>query len=225
MKKLITIGCVALFALGICLMVRGYIGSRRIINQITNNNKHQSDTVTEADTWHDRWKTEHAEKVAIQGTLKSLEITDAAQLDVATQRVQIQRRQIEGLQKVVVDLKGKFTSEIIRDSTGTHIKYKDSTISAIATVVGDSVDVEYSVTAPIFLTQYWKRKWLLSKKTHYVDGYSTNPNVHITNLQSIRINSVEPGRFGVGPYLGIGYDGVSFKPSLGICISYSLFRF
>jgi hypothetical protein len=202
--------------------IRGCVTAHKAIDQAMANGAHQSDTV--AQHWYDRWKTEHSEKVAIQGTLQAVELTNMAQLDEATKRVQIQRRQIEGLQKVVATVKGRFTTTVIRDTDRVYIAYQDSTISAMATLTGDSVNVDYDVTVPIYLTQYWRRKWLFGRKTHYVDGYSSNPNAHITNLQSVRINAKEPGRFGVGPYVGVNYDR-GFKPSIGICLTYSLIRF
>jgi hypothetical protein len=220
MKQTIILVLLVGLAAVACLGIRGCINANKVITQSTANGKQQSDTV--AQHWHDRWKSEHAEKVAIQGTLQAIEITNAAQLDQATARVQIQRRQIEGLQKVVASINGQFNAKVIRDTDHVYIAYRDSTVTALATLTGDSVNVEYSVTVPIYLTQYWKRKWFLGRKTHYVDGYSTNPSAHITNLQSIRINAKEPGRFGVGPFLGVTTEG---KIGVGICVSYSLFRF
>ncbi len=171
---------------------------------------------------YDQYKTEHARKEVIESDLKTVKITEARELDEASQRLQVKERQIEGLQKVVAKVKGSFSTKVIHDTVGTVIvEYKDSNLTATARVVNDDVQVDYSINVPIHLTQYWKRPWFLGKKTHYADAYSTNPNAHITNLKSIKI-SKEPGRFGIGPFFGIGYD---LKPTFGISLQYSLIRF
>lgn len=52
-----------------------------------------------------------------------------------------------------------------------------------------------------------------------------NPNVRITGMQGVKVGSSAPGRFAIGPYIGFGYDGSGWKPSIGVSLQYSLIRF
>lgn len=180
--------------------------------------KHTSDTDTH---WFDQYKSEHDKRVAVEGSLNELQVSYEADIDTATKRLQIGKRQIEGLQNLLANATGNFTAVVIHDTDVQKFYYKDSSIQEHAVISDDTAHISYDVTLPIHLAQYWHRPWLLGKKTHYVDGYSDAPNVHITDLKSIRVGGKEPGRFGVGPYVGISLNG----PSIGIALTYSLLRF
>lgn len=201
------------------LAIRSCRINAKDLQQVTANSKQANDSVFSY--WVDRFNTEHASKVVIQGDLNTVKITEGKELDEASQRLQIKDRQIEGMQRAVASVKGKFTTKVVHDSNLIFVAYRDSNFTETATVTGDNVAVDYTVKVPIYLTQYWKRPWFLGKKVHYVDGYSGNPNAHITNLQSVKITK-DPGRFGIGPFIGISSD---LKPAIGISLHYSLIRF
>lgn len=91
------------------------------------------------------------------------------------------------------DLVQGMNGKIPDDSTGANWKgfvftYKDDFISEQGFVDSMRTVVYYDIYVPVGITSYWKRKWLLGKKRYFIDGYSANPNVHITGLEGISIN-------------------------------------
>ena len=70
-----------------------------------------------------------------------------------------------------------------------------------------------------------KYGFLNLKTKTLVDISMSNPNSKVTGISEFKINDNDKlGKFSVGPYIGITYDN-KIKPSFGIGIQYSLFKF
>ena len=216
MNKYLFIACCALLTISI-ISLRTCQAEKNALQVSSFNAKHANDSVK---YWIDKSGIEHAQALEMEGKYDELANSYAGDMDAAAGRLQIKDRQIDGLQNAIANVKGGFSVKVIHDTTAETFYYRDSSMQETATITDDTAHVSYDVTVPVHLTQYWHRTWLFGKKTHYVDGYSENPDVHITNLQSVRILK-EPGRWGLGPYIGVSLNG----PSLGIALTYSLIRF
>lgn len=90
----------------------------------------------------------------------------------------------------------------------------------------DKVKIDLEVYDSISFATSWKRDKWFHRKTLYTEAISKNPDTKVVFLQSVNVKQSEPGRFSLGPYIGIGV-GESLSPSVqvGIGLQYSLFRF
>lgn len=209
---------------------RGYVHFGQQLQLIKHDVVYKEDT---ASHWRDEYNREHAKNISLVEDRSTAEILHSKEISQAASAVHAKDKQIEGLQRLLTDVKGQFTADIDTVRHGEITKqfnYADSFSKFSGKEVANKEIMQYDIRVPVILNAYWKRPHEIigigfGKREHYIDGYSTNPNVHIDSLSNIRILQKEPGRFGIGPYAGIATDGLSIRPSVGIALTFSLIRF
>jgi hypothetical protein len=112
----------------------------------------------------------------------------------------------------------------INDKDYKRFSYKSPYLT-LEGVLADTPYINYSTFDSLIVTTYFKKKWFLGKKETFVDAYSLNPNAHISGLVGLKVATEKPKRFGLGPYIGYGYSGDKWQPSVGLSLQYSLIRF
>ncbi len=101
------------------------------------------------------------------------------------------------------------------------LSFRDSTFLSIEGVVPESPQtLKVKAEAKISVTDYWKRKWFLGKKTFYTDITTNNPYIHLDGAQSVK-REPKP-TLKIRPAIGFGgtYTPLSqkiyFGPQAGI---------
>lgn len=201
--------------------IRGAIAHRQQLKAIAQSVEGYDSKIS---YWKDSYNVEHAKNIAVQADEESISTLYVHKMDSLSERLRIARKNIEAFQNVTAQATGGYTAKVIHDTLQLTFHHTDSFFTEKVVIRGDSARVDWSISMPINLTQYWRRSWFLGRKTHYIDGYSDMPNVHITNLKSVRINAKEPRRWGIGPQVGITYDN-GLRPTFGLSLSYQLIRF
>jgi hypothetical protein len=229
MKPLhVTILLAVIAVLGI-LFVTGYFDKKQAVQQLTTGIKRKDDTTTH---WRDLYNTEHASNISLQQDLQTTRIIHEKELKEAAVRLNVKDKQIQNLNQFVATLQASFTAPVDTtrrgDTTASTIHVDPFSVFNTFTI-GDKQTVNYKITVPIRLTQYWKRPHSFlgiryGDPVNYIDGYSTNKNVRIDSLSNVRILAKPPGRWGVGPYFGYGTNGTGFTWNAGFSIHYSLIR-
>src|SRR5699024_7357646 len=75
------------------------------------------------------------------------------------------------------------------------------------------------------LTKYEQGTGFLNlRKRQYLDVHFNNPIFKPLNVTGFEITP-KPKRFGIGPYIGYGFNGRKWTPSIGISVHYDLIRF
>lgn len=105
------------------------------------------------------------------------------------------------------------------------INYKDKWLKLKGFVNADSA-WQYRVTDSIGLVTYWRRQHWYSKRELLIDGFSFNPNTHLTGLTAIKLNAAQPKKWGVGFVVayGVGKD-LTLQPFVGVGIQRNFIRF
>ncbi len=216
--------------------LRGYIHFGKVQKEIKHDIVYSN---SNTEHWIGEYNREHAKASALEedrataNALHSKEIHQAA-LDIGQKD-----KQIEGLQRLVAKLKGSFTEPVDttkRGDTTSSFVHTDSFSKFNGVIVNNKETITYDINVPVVLNPYWKRAHHFlgiqyGNIEHYIDGHSDNPNVHLDSLSDIRILQKRPGRFGIGPYLGIPVNENIFKEnvfknvSIGVALTYSLIRF
>ena len=107
----------------------------------------------------------------------------------------------------------------LKDSTTEYnFKYNDHWLSLNGTI-GKTPVINYLFKDSIILTTYRKNKKL------YIDAYSLNPNVQLTGITNLQLANDKQTRFAIGPYVGYGWNGRKWSPSVGVSIQYSFIKF
>lgn len=107
----------------------------------------------------------------------------------------------------------------LKDSTTAYnFRYNDSWLSLNGTI-GKTPVINYLFRDSLVLTTYRKKKKL------YINAYSLNPNVQLTGITNLQIANDKQTRFAIGPYIGYGWNGRKWSPSMGISVQYSLIKF
>lgn len=83
------------------------------------------------------------------------------------------------------------------------INYKDKWLKLKGYINADSA-WQYRVTDSIGLVTYRRRKHWYSKRELLIDGFSFNPNTHLTGLTAIKLNQAQPKKWGIGFTIGYG---------------------
>jgi len=89
--------------------------------------------------------------------------------------------------------------------------------------LGFAPAINYHVKDSVTMTTYSKRKWVFGAKEYFVQGTSHNPNTEIIGLESIKV--AEQKRFSIGPYVGVGFNGRSFDPQIGVGVQLKIAEF
>jgi len=94
-------------------------------------------------------------------------------------------------------------------------------------IAKDSIYGKYTYTDSLIYVGSQKHSGFLGmgKMKTFLDVSSNNPNTTITNAKSVELTKVKDFKWTVGPYVGYGFDGNKWSPSLGISLQYSLFKF
>jgi hypothetical protein len=105
------------------------------------------------------------------------------------------------------------------------INYKDKWLKLKGYVNIDSA-WQYQVVDSIGLVTYWRRKHWYSTRELYIDGFSFNPNTHLTGLSAMKLNEAKPKKWGVGFMVGYGLGkNLQPQPFVGFGIQRNFIRF
>lgn len=171
---------------------------------------------------------EHAQRVLAEAGSKAIGIAYRKEIDSIKQALNIKEKQLQSFMLASTSNEGTVKLRVdtvyVDSSAAYRFAYNDRWLD-IAGTIGKNSTLHYRMTDSLVFTTYWKRKWFLGRKTNYIDAYSHNPNVRVTGLDGARINIQEPGRIGIGPYIGIGWNGTNWAPNIGLSLHYSLIRF
>lgn len=179
----------------------------------------------------DRYGTEHARRLAVEGSYTILKNYYSDLLDSVSKRTKAKESNI----KAVATAGVKSTNEIalnvdtvyIADSTTNYdFSYSDRWIT-LSGRVGAENTINYITRDSVVLTTFVKPSGLfgLGKKNIYVDGYSLNPHSRITGLQNVLLTRAKSKRWGIGIQAGYGWNGSQWAPYFGVGIQYSIVRF
>ena len=196
---IITLVVIALFALRSCP-----------------NNNYNKTTTDSTTYWKDRYGTEHITRLTADATvLASKQLLDSVKARI--------KNKPQTITAVGTTTTGTIIPQVdtiyLQDSTTEYnFKYSDNWLSLNGTI-GKSSLINYSFTDSIIITTYQKNK------ETYIDGYSLNPNVHLTGITNLHLTTSKQTRFSVGPYLGYGWNERGGALSIGISLQYSLVKF
>jgi hypothetical protein len=146
-----------------------------------------------AATWIDKYNREHATNLALNLSIRDLQIAHKSKLDSLLKCLRIKPKQLSNITDVQAQATGNIEvpTEVSYDSV-THTQqyyfaYSDSCIALAGMLDSGTTIVQYSVNVPIAITSYWKRRWFLGRRRYYIDAYSQYPNVNINNIRNYRI--------------------------------------
>ncbi|WP_346320759.1 DUF6549 family protein [Chitinophaga sp. YIM B06452] len=213
-----------LLALVAFLAIRSCRGKEDIIGSLRDLQAIKEDSIR---YWKDAAGTEHAERQVAEATLEAAEIVWRHELDSQAALLKVKKRHIQALATIGTTASGTVAPVVVTISQPgqpcTHqLQYDDRWLTLRGTVA-DTSTITYQVRDSLTLTTYRKKVGLFRYKT-VVDAYSHNPSVRITGLSSLQIKTAELGRLGIGPYVGYGFDGRRWTPSVGISVHFSLIR-
>lgn len=154
------------------------------------------------------------------------------QLDSLSKLLKIKDKQL----KSFTDLQWNFTLEdkwkidtIYIDSSFkyTQFQWQDKWIF-IKGDIGNTDSFSIKGIDSISISNYWKRKWFLGNKKHYIDISNSNPHISYSNLRSIElVDRKQKSRLSIGPYIGVGYNNLKLnRPtfSIGLSLNYQLIK-
>jgi hypothetical protein len=119
------------------------------------------------------------------------------------------------------------TKVIIQNLNGSDtavFHYTDIWSHFDAILHNSQLQLSYRVHDSIAFVSSIKRNGLFGPTHTVLNGISYNPNTKISGITGIDIK-VPDRKFGIGPYIGYGWNGSSWSPSVGISVHYSLVKF
>ena len=176
--------------------------------------------------WKDSLGRMHAQKRNIEADLASIRTLYHLQLDSLTTALEVKE---SALQAVIITKSSasgrvipKVDTVLVDSSVGYRFRYNDKWL-ALDGVIAKEPYISYQFQDSLVLTTYSKKVGWFRKET-YVDGYSLNPNVRITNITGIRVSTQNTSRIGFGPYVGYGWNGRQWQVTAGVSVHYSLIK-
>lgn len=144
------------------------------------------------------------------------------QFDSMCKILKIKESQIQGLTVAVAQARGRVV--MVKDTSGQY-NYHDNWSDFSFNNKDEQSVLDYRISDSLKFITYTKRKWFLGRETTFIDAYSLNPNITIASINSGVKVAQDKGRFGFGPYVGIGTNGRDFRVTVGLSLHYSIFRF
>ena len=150
--------------------------------------------------YRDLYDTDHAQREQVIADKQAADILFRQEMDSVCKRLDINRKQLQTMEKMLAEAKGSFTTPVqtvtVHDTipgmpvgwSGKKFEWVDDYMTMAGYVDSQKATIFYDMTLPININTYWKRRWFLGRKRYYVDGYSSNPSVHITGLSGVKIN-------------------------------------
>lgn len=177
--------------------------------------------------WIDSLGRTHAQKRNIEADLASLRTLYHVQIDSLTAALEIKDKELQGVIMTSSSATAKVIPKVdtirVDSSIGYKFRYNDKWLT-LEGIISKDPYISYAFRDSLVLTTYTKRTGIFRKEV-YVDGYSLNPNVRITNITGIRVATQNTSRLGFGPYVGYGWTGQKWQPNIGVSFHYSLIRF
>lgn len=174
-------------------------------------------TTTDSTTyWKDKYGTEHISRLTAEtNTAASRQLYDSVKNRI--------KNNPQTITAVGTTTTGTITPQIdtiyLNDSTTEYnFKYNDHWLSLDGTI-GKQPIINYRVTDSIIITTCKKNK------ATYIDGYSLNPNVHLTGITNLKLSTGKQTHFSIGPYIGYSWNGKIWSTTIGISLQYSLVKF
>lgn len=173
--------------------------------------------------WHDKYNQEHArsENQAVEMSV----MKDTIQ--AISDRLNIKAKQVEGQQHITGAGTGTFIGNLWPVVGGSKFEIVSPYHRMTGMVKDSFIVINRLDSIVIDITPYWQRsKRFLGisygRIRHYVDVTSPDTTLHLTGVSSWHIQQKQPGRFGIGPYVGID---TKLRPAAGIAFTYSIIRF
>lgn len=174
--------------------------------------------------WKDKYNNEHLKLEVI----KVQKIVMEHYADSLARLLKIKPKQIQSVANVKssVELKEKLVVDTVYvDSTKSYstFKWSDKWIS-IKGDIGNTDSISIVGIDTLTKIDYWKRNWILGKKRYYTDISNQNPHIKLTGFKSVEVIGKKEKRLGIGPYIGLQFNGTTISPSLGVALSYQLIK-
>lgn len=190
----------------------------------------------------------HAQVETADVDKKIYDQINSRQIDSLSRLLKSKPKDINGITSVTTQDNGRFRvpldsnhyvvsyvagRDTVHDTIATYeFDYEDRWLRFTGTISDDSLTGTYSITDSLTIVSLQKRSKLgkldflhLGPMKTFVDVTSTNPNTRYLNMRDVELKEVKKLNWSVGPYLGYGWNGTAWTPSVGISVQYSLFRF
>jgi hypothetical protein len=186
---------------------------------------HANDT---ARIWKDRYGREHADRMLIVGDHATIDAIKGQLLDSVSKALGTNKKNIGSISAASItsgnEVTGRVDTVYLPGNQKTaKLSYIDRWID-IEALASNPPKLKYSTFDSIIITTYSKKTgWF--KRAIYVDGYSINPHSRITGITALKIEEIKNKHFCIGPYIGFGFNGTQWKPSVGLSLQYFLIKF
>ncbi len=211
---------VALIAAIAILSFRACVSRGEKLDQYKEVVQLQHDTIVQ---YQDVAGNQHAQVAIQQADMEFLKALHAKEIDSILYLLNIKDKQVQGVTmastSTAATIKPRVDTVFVDSShTDYNLTYTDKWLK-INGKIGSNNFLKYSYKDSLIFTT------LVTKNLLRVDAYSLNPNTTITGLTSIKIPIPKEKKWGLGPYMGYGFDGNKMQASAGISLHYSLIRF
>jgi hypothetical protein len=201
LSEIIAVIIILLILLSAYLAIKNAIShfqTERSLNEIIS---HQTDSVS---YYKDIYHREHARVAQLDINYRAADDAYKSLLDSIEKMEHVKKKNIQAIinvksfdagnvniglrhDTVLVFIKEHSGKDSIEKISATDFNYSDSFLSMKGSI-DTMLHLKYFINVDIQLTRIVKRNWFLGRRHYFIDGYSTNPNIHINGLKDIEIS-------------------------------------
>lgn len=183
--------------------------------------------------WQDDASRWHGEALTAQVTKADLQQFFAMEVEQIRKDFDVKLKNVTAYMQATTDtrdtvlMKTDSTTKIIIQSPSgdtAKFQYTDQWSRFDAVLTPKQMQLSYLVRDSVSFVTAYKRAGLFAPQQLTLQGISYNPNTRISGIRNITITTPVK-RFSAGPYVGYGWTGSSWAPSIGVSIQYSLLKF
>src|SRR5690606_1518722 len=142
----------------------------------------------------DREGFEHAvisDKVNVIRHVSELDTSARKELDSVTRLLAIERKQLKEWKQYGISVKAQL--DAVR--TDTSFRYSDKWTNIEYVKSKDTISsghFNFSYNAEVNYAEYWRRRWFLAPKKHYIDFWISDPRATINSVKRVKFEVKEP---------------------------------
>lgn len=218
--------------LAIAALVLGFLQWRGCVNlkkgkdAVLNVKTQVNDSTTHYKDFANR---EHAQRMQVQAELAVADAFYGEIIDSLVKANKIKPKQLETFATVGTVSAGTVEAKVdtihVDSGKAVRLRYADEWVKITGIASKGKATIDYWIKDSLAVTSYWKRKGFWGRKVTYIDAYSLNPKVSISGMQGVKITEERRKPFGISAYVGYGYNGTQFQPSIGLALTYDLIKF
>lgn len=109
--------------------------------------------------------------------------------------------------------------------TAQQFEYEDKYLTLSGSILHKDLTLDYEISTPFKTVHKWVRPHWWKAKELVLEITPENPKARVDTVRTVTILPPRTKRWGIGPFIGYGYNGDKWSPVVGAAVQFTLIKF